>query len=175
MALRDGCLERAGVILHKAEKIVGLAEQEIILADGERRSFGLAINACFNMPPVRLQGASGLVWPLALNDDLALEAHGHIWIAGPKKESEVQPYISAADWEALGEAAGYNAWAATQGFKTLPHRQRDRLLKPFGIGFQSFCDAKAFTFSGRTAWLLSRLGNLLATPGLEKNLRILID
>lgn len=175
MPLRDGCLKKAGVTLHKGEKIASLAEQEIILAGGARLAVSLLINACFNMPTVRLQGASGLVYPLAITDDLALAGHEHIWIAAPKQQGEVLPFITAADWEALGEAAGYNAWAITQGFKTRPYRQRDRLVKPYSIGFHSFCDLKAFTFSGKSAWLLSRLSQLLAMPGLEKNLRIIID
>ncbi|MGR9074419.1 MAG: BLUF domain-containing protein [Gammaproteobacteria bacterium] len=175
MTVRNGCLEKAGVTLHRQEKIIAIAEQKIILADGGELAAGLLINTCFIMPIVRLQGASGLVWPFAVDDDLSLTTHPHIWIAAPKTQGDEQPFITAADWEALGAAAGYNAWAKTQGFNTRPYQRRDKLIKPYSIGFNSFCDVKAFTFSGRMAWLLSRLSQLLAMPGLEKNLRIMID
>ncbi|WP_031433357.1 BLUF domain-containing protein [Methylomarinum vadi] len=175
MSVRDGCLEKAGVTLHKAEKINAVAEQEIIMAGGKRRAAGLLINACFSMPVVRLQGAAALVRPFAVDDDLSLEAHPHIWHAAPKLQGDEHPFISAADWEALGAAAGYNAWAKTQGFNPRPYQRRNRLIKPYSIGFNSFCDVKAFTFRGRIAWFLSRLSQLLAMPGLEKNLRIMID
>lgn len=175
MALRDACLQKAGVSLHRGEKIAGLAEQEILLAEGGRLAASLVVNACFATPTLRLQGGSGLAWPLALSEDLALAHHAHIWIAGPDQTGAARPFVTPADWEALGEAAGYNAWARTQGYAARPYRQRRRLARPFAIGFHSFCAVGAFSFSGRTAWLLSRLGQLLAMPGLEKNLRILID
>nr|WP_305908608.1 FAD-dependent oxidoreductase [Methylomarinum sp. Ch1-1]MDP4521452.1 FAD-dependent oxidoreductase [Methylomarinum sp. Ch1-1] len=168
MSVRDDCLEKAGVTLHKAEKITGVAEQEVILTNGGRLAAGLLINACFSAPVVRLQGATALAWPFAVDGDLCLEAHPHIWLAAPKTQGDEHPFITAADWEALGTAAGYNAWAKTQGFTTRPYQGRNKLIKPYSIGFNSFCDVKAFTFRGRIAWLLSRLGQLLAMPGLEK-------
>ena len=175
MALRDACLEKAGVILHKDDKIKGLGEQTIMLADGSQLTVGLMINASFSMPVLRLQGATGLAWPLPINDQLALADRPHIWVAAPQVQPGIQPFIAAADWEAIGEAAGYNAWAATQGFALRSYQQRDRLIKPYSIGFHSFCALTGFTFSGWIAWLLSRLSQLLAMPGLEKNLRIMID
>jgi NADH dehydrogenase FAD-containing subunit/class 3 adenylate cyclase/uncharacterized membrane protein YphA (DoxX/SURF4 family) len=175
IALRDRCLERAGVTLHKGEDIANLTGSEIVLTNRSRQLFGLVINACFAAPVIRLQGASGLLWPLPTGEDLALGGQQHVWVAAPRNNSENKPYIAPSDLEALGVAAGYNAWASSQGFGSRPYRQRNRLIKTFAIGFQSFCDLRAFTFSGRIAWLLSRLGQLLAMPGLEKNLRILID
>ena len=175
LALRDSCLEKAGVSLHKGQKVSALAEAEVVLEPGASIKLGLAINACFAMPPVRFQGGIGLAWPLTVRDDLSLEGHNHLWITSPAQLGPDHTFITAADWEALGEAAGYNAWAATQGFATRPYRPHARPIKTFAIGFHSFCDVKAITFSGRAAWFMSRLGQLLAMPGLEKNLRIMID
>lgn len=175
MALRDACLEKAGVTLHKGETIASLTEGDIVMAEGEPQPAGLIVNACFAMPPLRLQGKSGLDWPLAADAALALEGHPHLWVAGPCKTTGEQPYMTATDWERLGESAGYNAWASTQGFPARPYRQRRWPVTSYSIGFQSFCDVRAFTFSGRIAWFLSRLSQLLAMPGLEKNLRIMID
>jgi len=175
LALRDSCLERAGVTLHKEEKITALDESEVALEKGASLKVGMTINACFAMPVVRFQGSSGLSWPLAIRADLSLQGHEHLWIASSAQQDPDNAYITPADWEALGETAGYNAWAASQGFAPRPYQTRKRPIKTFAIGFHSFCDATAFTFSGRAAWFLSRLGQLLAMPGLEKNLRIMID
>jgi len=175
LALRDRCLEKAGVTLHKGEKVSGLGEFELTLESGDCLKAGLVINGCFAMPVVRFQGSHSLSWPLTVGDDLSLEGHKHLWMALPAQQGPDRSFISAADWEALGESVGYNAWAATQGFATRPYRPHPRPIKTFAIGFQSFCDAKAFTFSGMAAWFMSRLGQLLAMPGLEKNLRIMID
>ena len=174
-ALRDSCLEKAGVTLHKGEKVAALAEAELVLEPGGALKLGFAINACFLMPAVRFQGGGALAWPLPVRDDLSLAGHPHVWIGAPARQGPDCAFVTAADWEALGKAAGYNAWAATQGFAARPYRPHARPVKTFAIGFNSFCDAKAFTFSGRAAWFLSRLGQLLAMPGLEKNLRIMID
>lgn len=175
MALRDRCLEKAGVSLHKGEKVSALAEAEIVLEQADSIKLGLAINACFAMPVVRFQGGGSLAWPPAVRDDLALEGHRHLWMALPAQQGQGHVFVTSADWEALGEAAGYNAWAATQGFATRSYRPHPRPVKTFAIGFHSFCDAKLFAFSGMAAWFMSRLGQLLAMPGLEKNLRIMID
>lgn len=175
MAMRNECLRKAGVTLHPEDRIVALTADEIQLADGSAHPVGMTVNAAFNFPPVRFIGADGLAWPFAVKDDLALETHEHIWIAGPRKDGEHQQFVGPADWRELGEIAGYNAWASSQGFKTLPFRQPARWVKAYGIGFHSLCDIGAFAFSGRIAWFISRLLNLLVLPGLEKNVRIMID
>ncbi len=173
--LRDACLARAGVSVEAEPAIASVGVKELSLANGTRQPVGLIINACFDFPALRILGTGGLTWPFSIRSDMALDGFAHIWIAEPQRETGEQHFITAADWRLFGEAAGYNAWAATQGFKTRQHRPRERIIRPFSIGFQSFCDIRAFSFSGRLAWLLSRLTNLLVMPGLEKGLRILID
>lgn len=175
VALREACLTRAGVTLQQGQTITRVGMKEVTLSDGSQQPVGLVINACFAFPVLRILGTSGLTWPFAVRDDMSLEAFAHIRIAAPPGDSGNGRFITAADWRAFGEAAGYNAWAATQDYKPRPYRPRERIIRPFSIGFQSFCDIRLFTFSGRLAWLLSRLSNLLVMPGLEKNLRILID
>lgn len=179
MAERDACLTKAGVTLHAMAKIVGLTPTEMLLSDGERHGVGLVINACFSLPTVRFSGGSALAWPFALQSDLALAAHRHIWIAGPddpgNPAGETRRFITAIDQQDLGASAGYNAWAASQGYQPAPFQPSERWIVPFNMGFYSLCAIRAFSFSGLSAWMLSRLSNLWVMPGLEKNLRIVID
>lgn len=175
LILRDTCLEKAGVTLHKGVTLSRIAEDRLLLNTGGEQRVGLTINACFSIPPLVLQGQCGLNWPLTTTDTLALAGYRHTWIAAPNTTCGDQSYLTAADWEKVGETAGYNAWAVTQGFSPRPYKSRYKLMTSYAIGFHSFCDAKIFTFSGRIAWFMSRLGQLLAMPGLEKNLRIMID
>ncbi|WP_054774452.1 FAD-dependent oxidoreductase, partial [Methylogaea oryzae] len=175
MPLRDRCLAKAGVTLHPGERVASVTPQEITLADGGCRSCAMVINASFSPPTVRFQNAESLTWPLALDETLALESHPHLWVAAPNHTGEGQPYPSAAQWQAIGAAVGYNAWAVSQGFSPRPFRARERLIRPYGIGFYSLCRIGVATFSGVAAWLVSRLDNLWVVPGLEKNLRIMID
>jgi len=92
-----------------------------------------------------------------------------------KKQGQQRRFITTADFVALGNAAGYNAWASSQSYQPRPFRPRKRLLEPYNMGRRSLCRAGWFTFGGAPAWIVSRLTNLLAMPGLERNLRILMD
>src|SRR5580704_1484348 len=92
-----------------------------------------------------------------------------------KKQDLERRYVTTADLVALGRAVGYNAWASSQGYAARPFRPRKRLLEPYNMGRRSLCRVGGFTFGGAPAWIVSRLTNLLAMPGLERNLRILID
>lgn len=76
----------------------------------------------------------------------------------------------------LGNLAAYNAWANSQNFKL--HR-----LKSQSPYFCVACIGKNAStvkfgpviFHGRSAWIISRYICMLTMPGLERNLRLLID
>jgi CRP-like cAMP-binding protein len=55
------------------------------------------------------------------------------------------------------------------------YRTQWRLLKPCNMGRRSLCSIAGLVISRTPAWLLSRLTDLAVLPGLERNLRILID
>jgi hypothetical protein len=84
-------------------------------------------------------------------------------------------FKTTADLVAVGNAIGYNAWARSQNYRSrrfVPHR---RFFRSYNMGRRSLCSLGGMIVSGTPAWILSRLTNLLALPGLERNLRILID
>ena len=116
-----------------------------------------------------------LRWPFEIEDDLSLKAHRNIWVTAMKKQGQERRFVTTSDLVALGRAVGYNAWASSQGYATRPFRPRKRLLEPYNMGRRSLCRIGGLTFGGAPAWIVSRLTNLLALPGLERNLRILID
>jgi NADH dehydrogenase FAD-containing subunit len=171
---RDRGLEKAGVKLCRNDEVVGLTNRDLAMASGERRPVGLVVNASFKLPAVGMTNQS-LHWPFAIEDDLSLKAHQNIWVTAMKKQGQQRRFITTADLVALGNAAGYNAWASSQGYQPRPFRLRKRLLEPYNMGRHSLCRLGGFTFGGAPAWIVSRLTNLLALPGLERNLRILMD
>jgi NADH dehydrogenase FAD-containing subunit/uncharacterized membrane protein YphA (DoxX/SURF4 family) len=171
---RDRGLEKAGVKLCRDDEVVGITHRELALASGVRRPAGLVVNASFKLPAVAMTDDS-LRWPFEIEDDLSLKAHRNIWVAAIKKQGQERRYVTTSDLVALGRAVGYNAWASSQGYPTRPFRPRKRLLEPYNMGRRSLCRVGGFTFGGAPAWIVSRLTNLLALPGLERNLRILID
>jgi hypothetical protein len=119
-----------------------------------------------------------LDWPPPTAADFRVDGYSHIWAtAAPQSQGEGQPrrYLTVSDWMDLGRQAGQNAWAASQQFDTQPFRFKQRWVLPFNMGRRSLCRVAGITLSGLPAWFLSRMTNLATMPGLERNLRILID
>ncbi len=171
---RNRALEKAGVTLCRDDEVAGLTDRDLVLATGERRPVGLVVNASFELPAIALNDRS-LRWPFEFEDHLGLKGHRNIWVSAMRKQGEERQFFVTPDLIALGNAAGYNAWAASQGYATRPFRPRRRLLKSYDMGRRSLCRIGGFTFGGVPAWIVSRLPNQLALPGLERNLRILLD
>lgn len=170
---RNRELAKAGIELGGNDRVAGLTDRAIVLASGERRPVGLAINAAFRQPAVQLSGRE-VRWPPGIGADLGLPGYPDIWIPATG-EPERNRFVTTADLATLGRTAGYNAWARSQGHPPRRHRMRWRLLKPYNMGRRSLCSVAGLTISGTPAWMLSRLTHLAELPGLERNLRILID
>lgn len=170
---RNRALARAGIQLAGADRVASLTDRAVVLASGERRPVGLVINAAFRQPSVQLNGRE-VRWPPGIGADLALLGQSDIWIPTTGQQ-QGRRFLTTADLAALGRTAGYNAWARSQGHSPRPHRLRWQLLKPYNMGRRSLCSIGGWVVSGTPAWMLSRLTHLAELPGLERNLRILID
>ena len=170
---RNRELSKAGIQLGGAERVASVTDRAIILSSGERRPIGLVINAAFKQPAVQMNGRE-VRWPPGIGGDLGLLGHPNIWIPATGAQEQGR-FLTTADLATLGRTAGYNAWARSQGHPTRRHRLRRRLLKPYNMGRRSLCSVGGWIISGTPAWMLSRLTNLAELPGLERNLRILID
>jgi NADH dehydrogenase FAD-containing subunit len=171
---RDRALEQAGVNLVRGQAVAALTREAIVLEDGRREPVGLVVNASFMLPSVLIDGQSRR-WPLDTEDDLRVNNQPHVWAAAARRHAQAREFLTVADWVDLGEAAGQNAWAASQGFPTQAYRAKKRWLKVYNMGRRSLCQIGPVLFGGTPAWLVSRTTNIAALPGLERNLRILID
>jgi NADH dehydrogenase FAD-containing subunit/uncharacterized membrane protein YphA (DoxX/SURF4 family) len=169
---RDRELVKAGVKLFRGDEIIGLTDHGITLATGERRPVGMVVNASFKLPTVRLNDQE-VAWPLEVGDDLGVKGHVSVWAS--TTDGMLRHFDTTGDLVAVGNAIGYNAWARSQNYRSrrfTPHR---RFLRSYNMGRHSLCSLGGLILSGTPAWILSRLTNLLALPGLERNVRILID
>ena len=173
-ARRDRELKKAGIKLCGNEPIAGITDRSIILTNGERRPVGMVINASFKWPAVLLS-EQDVHWPPEIGADLGLEGHEGIWAPGIKQQGERRRFVTTADLAALGRTAGYNAWARSQNYPLFPYRLPKRFFKPYNMGRHSLCSVGGLIVAHTPGWFLSRLSNLLVLPGLERNLRILID
>ena len=171
---RDRELEAAGVRVFRDRDLVAITPDNLVFRTGERQAVGFVVNASFMLPSVQIDGKS-YRWPLENEEDLRFKHNPHIWVTGSPEKGAATRFLTTADWVALGTAVGQNAWASSQGFQTRPFRAKDRWLLCFNMGRRSLCRLGPWLFGGAPAWIVSRVTNLAALPGLERNLRILID
>lgn len=175
----EASLERAGVTICKDQVVKAITQDSVVLEDGQRIPVGYVVNSCFMMPSIRID-EEVRIWPLATDASLKVVDYDHIFAAAAPpslvdRDGQRRRYLTTSDWMDLGRMAGQNAWAASQDFDHQPFSFKQRLVIPFNMGRQSIARVIAITLTGLPAWFLSRMSNLLTMPGLERNLRILID
>ncbi len=174
-AQRTRCLKKSGVIEHLGEDITSITQRELFFASGQSQPVGLVINACLRMPTITFSASGKLSWPFAIDDELRLRSFDNIWLTEAGQGAINPQFVFSNDQVDLGYSAGFNAWAHSQGYAPRLFKQRSHVIKPYNMGRHSLCCLGWFTFSGMLAWFISRLINLLSVPGLERNLRIIID
>jgi len=173
-AKRDRELQKAGVTLCPGREVVALTPQELVFADGQRQVVGFTVNASFTLPRVQVDDRV-FTWPFELDDQLRFTQNANIWVTAMQDQDRARRFLTTADWVDLGKAAGANAWAASQGYETKTYRPKKRWFQPYNMGRRSICRIGGFVFGGFPAWLASRVSHLAAFPGLERNLRVLLD
>jgi CRP-like cAMP-binding protein/class 3 adenylate cyclase len=149
-------------------------QNELLFSDGQSIPVGLVVNASMSFPELLFTTGETLHYPFTVTEQLNLKEHSAIWLT-QQTDTTTHTHCFTDDYCALGSAAGYNAWAATQGFETRPFQAKNHLIKPYNMGHYSVCYLGGIGFSGVVAWFMSRLINLLSVPSLERNIRILID
>jgi NADH dehydrogenase FAD-containing subunit/class 3 adenylate cyclase/uncharacterized membrane protein YphA (DoxX/SURF4 family) len=174
-AKRAECLGKAGVIVHLNEKITALTQKGLVFETGNSQAFGLIINAACTYPSIRFVEHGSLNWPFAIDDELRLQSFNNIWVAESRQNEKTFQSVFASDQVHLGQSAGFNAWASSQGFPQRPFRQKRHFVQPYNMRQFSICRISGLMFTGLLAWFISRFVNLLSVPGLERNLRIIID
>ena len=169
-------LESAGVRIVRDREVAAVTQDSIVFTNGDRSPASLIVNSCFMMPSIPCNGEV-LEWPLNCDASLGLHDHEHVWAAFPPLMSSpgVRRYTTTSDWMDLGHHAGEMAWASSQGFPPRTFAFKSRFIMAFNMGRHSIATLFGLIVWGLPAWFLSRMSNLATMPGLERNLRILID
>lgn len=175
----EAALARAGVRIEREREVTAVTKDSIVFANGERDQASFIVNSCFMMPTLSVDDHM-LTWPLKSDLTLKVEGYAHLWAAFPPQAlTEAaegrRRYTTTSDWMDLGHHAGENAWAASQGFAPRAFAFKQRLVMAFNMGRHSLARLFGVMASGLPAWFFSRMSNLATMPGLERNLRILID
>lgn len=172
---RSQFLKKSGVIEHSNEKIIGLTQKGLVFEKENTQAFGLVINATCEYPDIRFADHGNLSWPYAIDDELRLQSFKNIWVAESHNNVTPPQFVFTSDQVNLGQHAGFNAWASSQGFPQRSFKQQRHFIQPYNMRQFSLCRVNGLIFSGMLAWFISRFINLLSVPGLERNLRIIID
>jgi len=175
----EAALAKAGVRIEREREVAAVTQDSIVFTNGERDPASFIVNSCFMMPTLTVDDHM-LSWPLKSDLTLKVDGYEHFWAAFPPLAlTEVaagrRRYTTTSDWMDLGHHAGENAWASSQGFVPRTFAFKQRLIMAFNMGRHSLARLFGVMASGLPAWFFSRMSNLATMPGLERNLRILID
>ncbi len=172
---RSRCLVKAGVTEHHDEHIDSVTERQLFFKNGQSQAVGLLINTIFHLPSIPILGDAHLIAPYPVDDELRLADFNNIWLTEFNPGMDNPPFVFTKDLVELGVGAGFNAWAHSQGYPTRTFKKRTWFIQPYNMGEYSLCRLGRLIFNGKSAWFISRFINLLAVPGLERNLRIIFD
>lgn len=173
--VRDKYLKKAGVINHLDKQITSVTQRNLFFSNGQSQSVGLVVNAALKFPSIPFVDRENLIEPFLIDDELRFTSFENIWITETNQIMRDAQFVFTNDQVDLGYCAGFNAWASSQGYVSRPFKPRKHLLKPYNMGLYSLCYVAGMIFSGKPAWFVSRFFDLLSVPGLERNLRIIID
>jgi NADH dehydrogenase FAD-containing subunit len=195
-AARNRVLARRGVERRELGEIDAITISAIHLMDGRVMPCATVVNARYQLPEDPLQAGARHCQPSERT--LALEGQQNIWLAGDdnallqgQKSRQCELFrlgnvalqlvvlhgrrVAHSELYRVGALAGYNAWAASQGFPLFQYKPRRRWLQSFHMGRSSVAQLGPIVLGGIPAWFLSRISCLSSLPGLERNLRIIID
>ncbi|MFI3187634.1 MAG: BLUF domain-containing protein, partial [Methylococcaceae bacterium] len=160
---------------HHDEQINSVTERQLFFTNGQSQAVGLVINTALQLPGIPVLGRGELVAPFTIDQQLRFEGFENIWMADFSSNIGGHPFVFTNDLVELGARVGFNAWAHSQGYATRNFEKRKWFLQPYNMAEYSLCRLGHLIISGKSAWFISRFINLLAVPGLERNLRIIFD
>jgi len=173
----DSRLKRMGIEVFTGTDITAVTPEYIALSTGGKISTQTVVGTLVNRPKVvsSLPGARP-DGRLPVDDFLKLEGMDNVWVAGHCAGlKEMGPFMALREIK-MGRRAAYNAYAATQGFKPIKWAHRKPLVNMVALGRKAAVGRFfGIPLAGIPAWVASRLLCLFTLPGLERNLRILID
>lgn len=171
-------LVKLGVEVFTGTKVAAITPSEVVLESGQRmpcRSVVDALSArpgvVSSLPIARTDGR------LPVNEYLQCRGVEHVLAAGDCAGFQTGTSAFEPRREIkMGRRAAYNALALHRGYKLLSWSQKGPWFSIAAMGrHASVANFLGITFTGIPAWMLARAGCVLTLPGLERNLRVLVD
>jgi NADH dehydrogenase FAD-containing subunit/uncharacterized membrane protein YphA (DoxX/SURF4 family) len=171
-------LEKLGVEIFTGTQVSAVTPEEIVLAGGQRLPCRNVVAALSSVP--RAVGA--LSWAardgrLPVDDLLRVRGAETLLAIGESAATGVvrMPFTARRHIK-MGRRAAYNALALHRGYKLHRWSETRPRISIAALGrYASVGSVLGIPFGGLPAWLMSRAYCLLTLPGLERNLRVLVD
>ncbi|MGH8473423.1 MAG: cyclic nucleotide-binding domain-containing protein, partial [Gammaproteobacteria bacterium] len=170
-------LNGIGAEVFTGTKVTAVTPEEVVLMSGKRIPCRTVVGALTARP----QAVSALPWArpdgrLPVDDFLRVPQEKSLIVAGVCADTHQNPPFLAKREIKMGRLAAYNAVAAVQGFKLLRWSKKRPWVYLAALGrYATVGRFFGIRLGGIPAWLISRALCLFTLPGLERNLRILID
>lgn len=169
-------LAKLGVDLHQGVKVSAVTASEVVLESGMRLRAHTTINTLSAEPVLPPILGGSVAEALRQDEFLRLAGSETVFVAGDSAMLGRQQPFHAVREIRMGHRAAHNAWATLQGFRLRRWREWWPLAMSAAMGrHASITYVLGLTWSGRLAWVGARLVCLVTLPGLERNLRVLLD
>ena len=170
-------LEHLGVEVLTNATVSAVTADGVVFSSGDRIRCGTVIGALKELPTI-VSSLADAQPGRGVEVDEFLRAPGaeNIYVV-----SDCATFLKRVPFLVLreirmGARAAYNAWAASQGFKLRRWSDREPLAYLVALGRHATVGRiLGIPVGGIPAWMLARMLCLLTLPGLERNLRVLID
>jgi NADH dehydrogenase FAD-containing subunit/uncharacterized membrane protein YphA (DoxX/SURF4 family) len=170
-------LEKLGVEVMTGTKVVALTPDEVILSAGERLPCRTVVGALAfrphvvsSLPMVRSDGRLPVDEFLRLNG-----AEDIVVVADCVATEEPVPFMARREIS-MGRLAAYNALSSLRGYRLRRWSGKRPRIQLAALGrYATVGTFFGICVGGISAWALSRLVCVLTLPGLERNVRVLID
>lgn len=170
-------LEKIGVEVFTGTKVAAVTPNELALLSGKRIPCRTVVGALATRPRV----VSALPWArsdgrLPVDEFLRLQGAENILAVGDcAKTQQAVPFLARREIK-MGRLAAYNALALLRGYKLLRWSGERPLFYLAALGrYATVGNFFGIRLGGIPAWILSRTLCLLTLPGLERNVRVLLD
>jgi NADH dehydrogenase FAD-containing subunit/uncharacterized membrane protein YphA (DoxX/SURF4 family) len=170
-------LEKLGVEIFTGTRVSAVTPEEVVLPTGPRVPCRSVVGALAFVPQV----VARLPWGgpderLSVDEFFRVRGAQNVLAVGDSAGTRAHMPLMA-QWEIrTGRCAAYNTLALHRGYKLLRCSEWRPRITLAALGrYATVATVVGLRFSGLPAWILSRAYCLLTLPGLERNLRVLVD
>ena len=170
-------LEKLGVEVFTKTWVAAVTPEDVVISPGQRIPCRTAVAASVSAS----QAIAALPWAgpdgrLPVDEFLRVQEAQNVLAAGESAMTgQRMPFVTRREIK-MGRRAAYNALALHRGYKLLRWSGKRPRFSLAALGrYATIGSIAGIQFGGLPAWILSRAYCVLTLPGLERNLRVLVD